>query len=631
MLLRIVILLTFSIISLNAVAAKSHESEAWVSAAKRQNLSINPTWLKLGHYKDKTSSQTAYSSEIHSKNFFIASNGMTDPQEELFATIEAMFTPLNQKNRDAHPQCQFPARYLWLKKHLQNTNVLPAEATCPSYNEWTHDSSIESLSVIYATGYLGNPASFYGHTFLKFNSANNTSSFLDKTINYGAVVPDGENPVTYIFKGIFGGYIGGFSDVNFYFQNNNYGENELRDLWEYRLDLPTESVRLIVAHSWEVLKKEYTYFFFRKNCAYRMAELIELAEGVNIIKSRAVTFPQSLIKTISESYINNRPLVLSKFYHASRQTRLYQKYLALNANEKALVHQIFNHHNKLYDNDFIKCSITSKYLILDTLLDYLQYVRTPEDRNTDTVNSFYQQVLIERYKLPPGEVHISKQHGYPPDKGRDPSLVQSAITHNSKLGDGISLIFRPAYYDVLDSDNSHVRDSALTMGRFELHSSQGGNFELRDLTLIEIESINAAVTGLPEDNGSGWFLKAGLQPPDLTCTSCLIMRGQAYYGYSKRISNDILIGGFLGGQLQDSYKSSGNTRIAAKLFTNLFTGKDYNMRILIDTATPLDGAKSQEYVTTFLSRYRLSRNSDIRLSYKKDKAEEYNLTFGLYF
>ena len=631
MLIRIIFLLACSVVSICTYATNTSNIDIWLRTAQTQNLSHHKVWLKLGHYETDLSSPSGYTSAIHSDDFFHAPNGKISPQAELNETIRAMFTPASIEDKNTHPQCQFPARYLWLKKNLLDTNILPIEASCPSYTEWTNDNSVESLSVIYATGYLGNPASFYGHTFLKFNSTKNTSSFLDKTINYGAVVPDGESPVTYIFKGIFGGYIGGFSDVNFYFQNNNYGENELRDLWEYRLDLPPESARLIVAHSWEILRKEYTYFFFRKNCAYRMAELIELAEGVNIIGSHAVTFPQALIKSLNSSSISDRPLVSSVKHHASRQTRLYEKYLTLSNNEQRLVHSIFNDHNKLYENDFHERSTESKQLILDTLMDYLQYVRSPEERKTDTTNPFYRQVLSERYKLPIGEASATKQHGFPPDKGRDPSLIQTAITHNSKSGNGTSLSFRAAYYDVLDADNSHVRDSALTMGRIELHSTQKNEFELRDLTFIELESINAAVTGLPEDDGSGWFLKASLEPQNLECSSCLIMRGQAYYGQSRRLTPDILIGGYIGGQLQDSYQNSGHTRLAAKLFSNLFTSKDYSMRIVLDAIKPLDGKRSEQYRTTFQSRYRLSRNKDIRLSYQKDKAEEFALSFGFYF
>ncbi|MBR9868200.1 MAG: DUF4105 domain-containing protein [Oceanospirillales bacterium] len=631
MLIRTAFLLACTIASFYTHATNTSNIETWLKAAQTQKLSQHNVWLKLGHYITDTSSPSGHISEINSDDFFIASNGKTSPQAELNETIKAMFTPVSKENKNTHPQCQFPARYLWLKKNLLNTDVLPIEATCPAYTEWTNGNSVESLSVIYATGYLGNPASFYGHTFLKFNSTENTSSFLDKTINYGAVVPDGENPVAYIFKGIFGGYIGGFSDVNFYFQNNNYGENELRDLWEYRLDLTPESAKFIVAHSWEVLKKEYTYFFFRKNCAYRMAELIELVEGVNIIDFHAVTFPQALIKSINSSSINDRALVSSVNYHTSRQTRLYEKYLTLSTTEKKLVHSIFNNHNRLYENEFREHSIESKHLILDTLIDYLQFVRSREDRNTDTISPFYRQILSERYKLPVGEVPVVKQQVFPPDKGRDPSLIQAAVTHNSKFGKGASLSFRAAYYDVLDADNSHVRDSALTMGRIELHSTEKNGFELRDLTLIEIESINAAVTGLPEDNGSGWLLKASLEPQNLECSSCLVMRGQAYYGQSRRLSPDILIGGYIGGQLQESYQNNGHTRLAAKLFANLFTNKEYSMRIVLDAIKPLDGEKSEQYLTTFQSRYRLSRNNDIRFSYQKNKAEEIALSFGFYF
>ena len=41
---------------------------------------------------------------------------------------------------------------------------------------------------MYVTGYLKNPASFFGHTLIKFNTLKGTqqNNLLDSTLNYGA-------------------------------------------------------------------------------------------------------------------------------------------------------------------------------------------------------------------------------------------------------------------------------------------------------------------------------------------------------------------------------------------------------------------------------------------------------------
>jgi len=67
--------------------------------------------------------------------------------------------------------------------------------------------NVSSVSLVYATGYLGNPASYYGHVLLKINSDGDTQTALeDQAINFGAIIPDNEGMVSYILKGLMGGY-----------------------------------------------------------------------------------------------------------------------------------------------------------------------------------------------------------------------------------------------------------------------------------------------------------------------------------------------------------------------------------------------------------------------------------------
>jgi len=70
---------------------------------------------------------------------------------------------------DDHPQCRFPARRQWLAERLGG-HSFPFQP-CPKYERWTRSAAVESVSIVFATGYLGNPASYYGHTLLKFNFA----------------------------------------------------------------------------------------------------------------------------------------------------------------------------------------------------------------------------------------------------------------------------------------------------------------------------------------------------------------------------------------------------------------------------------------------------------------------------
>ena len=47
-------------------------------------------------------------------------------------------------------------------------------------------------------------------------------------------------------------------------------------MWEYRLALTDYQRILLGLHVWEMLGKKYQYFFFDRNCGFRLAELFDL-------------------------------------------------------------------------------------------------------------------------------------------------------------------------------------------------------------------------------------------------------------------------------------------------------------------------------------------------------------------
>ena len=53
---------------------------------------------------------------------------------------------------------------------------------------------------------MSNTASMYGHLLLKFSDSDNhkSNNLLDNSLNYGAIVPNDENPLVYVLRGVFG-------------------------------------------------------------------------------------------------------------------------------------------------------------------------------------------------------------------------------------------------------------------------------------------------------------------------------------------------------------------------------------------------------------------------------------------
>lgn len=594
-----------------------------------QSLANDPQWLKLLHYETGNLPGTAASSAIKSPEFFLSPRGQYSPLAELTATISAL--QMQPEAPDTHASCRFPARTRWLQQRLGTALSLPSGVTCPQLEQWTRDNTIESVSIIYATGYLANPASYYGHTLLKFNFKNSEthSDLMDESVNYGAIVGDGDDPVTYIFKGIFGGYDGGFSHINFYFHNHNYGENELRDLWEYRLTLSEDATQMVVEHAWEVLGQRYTYYFFRRNCAFRMAELIDVTSDTSLLRQwRPWTIPQSLVQSLSSAKIDEKPILTDVRYLPSRQSRLYERYEQLSSSEQLLLKRIAQQTVSLDDARFTELPVNAQHRILDTLLDYYQYIRDPDAGAADPANEAHRRTLAMRYQLPPGNADFKPSAHKPPHTGRPPGWLQLSLQHSTRQDAQAGIRIRPAYYDPLDNEAGHVRGGGLSMFDLQLTASND-EVRLQQLDAISIESISPGLTGLPGDRGVAWNLKFGWEQNRLDCDNCLTTRLQADRGLNFPLSRNTAATLHAGGALQESVQGEGPAfaRLAGRLTyhrDNLSALMRLEQRYLING--------SGTYTTGRLElRNRLSPTQDVRLTYARNRGQELSMGFGWYW
>jgi len=100
--------------------------------------------------------------------YFVSEQGAQDLQAELDANIEALFKVANE---NASVRCQFPARSQWLIQSLAiPANDLP-KVYCPDLDDWYSKIKPHKATVIYATDFMGNPSSMFGHTLLRIDPA----------------------------------------------------------------------------------------------------------------------------------------------------------------------------------------------------------------------------------------------------------------------------------------------------------------------------------------------------------------------------------------------------------------------------------------------------------------------------
>ncbi len=219
-----IILLCFLIAEISSGATESPEPtyvQDLISRATLAKLAEEREWHLLLHYRENLLG--GHTSEQDDPGFFLSPDGKTDPQAELEATLRQFFSD-ELVGRSRQPaQCAFIARYQWLKEKLSfDDDRLPPQP-CERFHRWYVDFDAESVSLIYPSAYMNNPASMFGHTLLRIDQKGQTEQtrILAYTINYAAEVPP-DAGVEYAIRGIFGGYKGYFSTIPYYLKVQEY-------------------------------------------------------------------------------------------------------------------------------------------------------------------------------------------------------------------------------------------------------------------------------------------------------------------------------------------------------------------------------------------------------------------------
>jgi len=465
------------------------------------------TWLKLLHYKAENEK-----SAIIDKTFFLNDEGATDPKKELLSTLEA-YTQTTTDNTS--PQCRFPARYFWLSTQLNLPNYKGIDSACTKLLKWKLLKSTDSISVIFVSGYLGNPASAFGHSFIKINQSNNVDDNLfDTSISYGALLPEKYSMPEYIFNGITGGYEAAYSDKYYYNQDVTYSNEEFRDMWEYRLNLTTNQKRLFLLHAWELVTKRNQYFFLNRNCGYKVSEFIELLYDESFTKGAYIWYaPIETFYKLKEIEEKHSKKIIDKIiYIPSKQSRVYSKFKKLSEVENQVVTQMIEEKLNAIPLNYKDLSAIEKSNILDFILAYRKYKLKKEHRKEDAKEkAFTKSLLLSRLKLP-------MKKSVKRERKRDVNMNKEAITNSNSptyVGVGVvknqneknlkaTIFFSPFAiekegYNHLEGDELVVFDTKVTLDKKRL--------SLEKLDLIRIQKLKTKQIPFDEENPFSWNLQ----------------------------------------------------------------------------------------------------------------------------
>lgn len=587
--------------------AIAHEQETISSLSKKSH------WLKLLHYSNPTLSSPK--SDIISKDYFLAQDGAVNPESELKATVEAI-------SSSQEIYCKFPSRRIWLERY----GFQFPKRECPQFDEWTRGHSVKSVSLIFASGFLGNPASYFGHPLLKLNFKDERSplDLLDTAINYGAFTPPNVNPFAYAIFGIFGGYDAGYTSTDFFFHKNNYSELELRDLWEYELKLSRPQIDELVAHLWDLNNAKIHYYFFSDNCAYRMANLLELVTNKKLLpEGLPFAIPASVFHKLEEhSLVRNTNLL------ESRQTRLKEKVYSLNRCEKIQLKKISQDINYIDSNEFKSQSVKEKSRVLEASMDYFSFRQVGND--DESLKEARKKILRARVSLPPGKSEWKKLSMTPPHKAQKPILTNLGYVHSETFGDIGSFRFRPAFYDIVSPDSARPPLSSLSVMDIELNATDN-RLWLKSLNLISVEALNVSSTHLEGDGGYAWRFKVGVDQMNLACNTCTVPRIEVGAGKAWEVSRSFVLYAMVDPRLQTQYQGSGFVNVTPSLATLITFSNDFRINAVAGRRYYFKSDYSAENMYLVEGRIGSNRNWDMRVSFQEHVDRRYAVGLGLYW
>ncbi len=380
---------------------------------------------------------------------------------------------------------------------------------CRRLRRWLTETPVYSVSLMMVSGYMGNPASMFGHAILRFNSDSGAHGLFSTTLNYGALVPPDEPILVYIYKGLGGGYQAGYSDRYFYTQDVVYGHTEARDIWEYELMLDEAQLRLLRLHLWEVIGHKKQYFFLTRNCAYELGRVLDVVLDPPLSRPAYLWYtPQELFDRLLEldRLRRNRkqpPLIGKVKYHPSAERRLIQHYRLLTGGLKVRADSfMLDPDVRAVEAALAGLPEAQQQSLLDFQLAYVQFALVQEqpEPSPETL-SLKHAVLKKRLALPPSDRPEASPPGRPaPAEGPKAAVLGAGVLLDGEDAGSLFVaapfVQEPTGMNTLDGGELSVLDTRLIR--------DGGRVRLYRVDYLKI--LHHALSPLPTASPWSWRL-----------------------------------------------------------------------------------------------------------------------------
>lgn len=469
------------------------------------HLAEEREWHVLLHYRRTLLGGTE--SMQDDPGFFLSQEGKTNPQAELAATLAGFFSGELIGRSKQPAQCAFVARYYWLNEKLRFDARRLSPQPCERFTRWFDEFNADAITVIFPSGFMNNPSSMFGHTFLRVDGKEQTpqTRILAYTINYAAQLP-ADAGVEYAIKGIFGAYPGYFSTIPYYLKVQEYRDIDNRDIWEYRLNLTAPQVRRLLMHTWELGNAYFDYFFFGENCAYHILSLLEAAEPSVYLLDRfpVYTIPIDTVRLVRES-----GLVGEVVSRPSRSTLVRRKRASMSADERVWFDRLIRNPANLQSESFRALQQDRQAFVLEAASDYLLQHSAVGGEEGAPFRDKNRAILRARseLKVTPRDLLI-EPYVKQPDLGHGTSRIGiGAGWRNHRAFEETNI--RAAYHDLLDPEPGFTPDAQIEIMSLSLrHYHDQSQARVERFSPINIVSLAPmdSLSQLPS-----WKVNVGMQ------------------------------------------------------------------------------------------------------------------------
>ena len=553
-------------------------------------------WLYTLHYQPINS---GYKSNVDSHNFFLAKEGKFSPLNELKASLKFF----SSKQKLAEPgKCILPLRYrILVKAGLISKDPRP----CPKLDYFKKELGTDGASMVFVGQYADNPASIMGHSIIAFHNNSRYLEgspliFLDYAMNFAAAVPPETNIVKYIVYGIFGGFQGRYSLLEFGDVFEKYNNMEGRDIFYYRLHFSRLDCEKLLEHVWELLSRaSHDYFFFDENCAYQLLAVLQAVRSdIDLLKDLpAYVSPIEIVKTLVK-----KNLVTKVDYEPSIFQRIVNRLKNLSPSDHQSYFDVL-----AYRTDVHK--IRSP-LLAEALIDTLSFAKHESHGQLSLEQAKLQnQLLLKRSTMGIHE-NISVNSKTPPHLSH-PDKRFSFGTGSSDSGNFLKLRFRPAVHDRLSRPEGYQRNSSLSFLTSDLrYYPEEERFELHELKFLE----GSKLRGYPVLPRFSWHTELGFINNKPNCKFCPTPRALFDFGKSKSFFFEKLdVYGMLRTLYHDQIRAKG-FGLGLGFSLGMFYSPSANFRAYINAARTHNFAGS--FLDEFESGWGIDgpNESDIRLT-----------------